>query len=234
MKTRTKLVFLELVAGIFGWMWLTAGAATLYFIIAAIWLNGSWSMILVAIATSIICKWLAKGFNDNKIRVAYEAELISSGMAPEEAGKSWTQAYLGKNKNSNTNSGEKEAEIVRNYATYIAKNPIIDEIKDRSCLPYERDQILEALLFSFRKISDANQRKQIKVLATTLAFFQTNVGKDPLTLLGAEFYNLPNDSGANIEEIAKAIDANNASARRYFEFNDKVQVDTRKILARFE
>jgi uncharacterized protein YpuA (DUF1002 family) len=233
MKTRTKVVFLELVAGIFGWMWLAAGAATFYFIITAIWFNGSWSMILVAIAISIICKWLAKGFHDNKIRVAYEAELISQGMTAEEAGKSWVRAYLGKNQNTTRNKDEEDSEIIRNYAMFIEKNPIIDEIKDRTHLPHTRDQILDALVSAFEKTNDANQKEQIKALATTLAHFQPNVGKEPLTLLGARFSNFLNDENMDIDKIADSLSAENFSTARYNEFYTKVQNDAKKIMARF-
>lgn len=233
MKTRTKLVFLELVAGIFGWMWLIAGAATVYFAITAIWFEGSWRFILVAIITSIICKWLAKGFHDNKRRVAYETELISRGITPKEAGESWVQAYAGKNQNGIGKNDEESSEIIRNYATYIEKNPIMDGIKDRTCLPYTRDQILESLLSSYGKISDEIQKEQIKVLATTLAYFQPNVGKEPLTALGADFTNFLNDENPDLDKIAEALDENNSSAARYREFDEKVQSDLKKILSRF-
>ena len=233
MKTRTKLVFLELVAGIFGWMWLIAGAATVYFAITAIWFEGSWSFILAAIITSITCKWLAKGFHDNKKRVAYEAELISRGMTPKEAGESWVQAYAGKNQNGTGKNDEENSEIIRNYAIYIEKNPIMDEIKDRTCLPYTRDKILESLHSAYEKISDESQKEQIKVLAITLAYFQPNVGEEPLTLLRADFSSFLNDEHTDIDKIAEAFAKNNSPTARYRKFDENVQSDLRKILARF-
>lgn len=233
MKTQTKIVFLELVAGIFGWMWLLAGAATVYFTITAIWFEGSWNLILAAIFTSIICKWLAKGLNDNKLRVAYEAELVSRGMTSKEAGENWGQTYLGQNQNTTGNKDEEDAKIIRNYVIYIEENPIIDEIKDSTCLPHTRDQIFNALLSAFEKIDEKSQKEQIKVLATTLAFFQPDVGKEPLTLLGSEFVKMLSDEKTDVDEIAKALDENNSSTARYREFDEKVQSDVRKILARF-
>jgi hypothetical protein len=233
MKTRTKVVFLELVAGIFGWMWLTAGAAAVYFAITAIWFEGSWILILAAIVTSITCKWLAKGFHDNKTRVAYEAELIGRGMTSKEAGESWVEAYVGKNQNATGKNDEENSEIIQNYAIYIEKNPIINEIKDCTCLPYARDQIFEALLSAYGKISDESQKEQIKILAITLAYFQPNVGKEALTLVAADFSNFFNDENTDIDKIAEAFAENNSPTARYREFDEKVQSDLKKILARF-
>lgn len=96
MTTKQKLVTLELVAGIFGWGWMIAGSATLYCVVMAIWFGGSWSNAGIAFAVGAVSKWLAKGFNDNKIRVAFEAEMISRGMTQEEAGKAWLEAYSDK------------------------------------------------------------------------------------------------------------------------------------------
>lgn len=93
MTTKKKLVLLELISGILGWGWMIAGAVTLYFVVMAIGFSGSWANAGIAFATGVICKWLAKGFHDSKIRVAYEAEMISRGMTPDEAGKAWIAAY---------------------------------------------------------------------------------------------------------------------------------------------
>lgn len=93
MTTMQKLTLLELVSGILGWGWLIAGAATLYFVVAAIGFDGSWTNAGIAFGVGAVCKWLAKGVHDNKIRVAFEAEMISKGLTLEEARKAWFVAY---------------------------------------------------------------------------------------------------------------------------------------------
>lgn len=93
MTTKQKLTILELVSGILGWGWLIAGAATLYFVVMAIGFDGAWANAGIAFAVGAVCKWLAKGFHDNKNRVAFEAEMVRKGMAPEEAGKAWLDTY---------------------------------------------------------------------------------------------------------------------------------------------
>ena len=95
MSTRAKLVILELISGLLGWVWLVAGAAAVFFAGAALFSDGSWSRFFWALAASAIAKWLAKGFHDNKIRVAYIANLMALGMSREEASKDWLDRYMG-------------------------------------------------------------------------------------------------------------------------------------------
>jgi hypothetical protein len=66
MSTKNKLVILEL-AGIFGWGW------------------------LVALGASAVSKSLTRGFEDNKQRVAFEANMIAKGASHEEAGAAWVE-----------------------------------------------------------------------------------------------------------------------------------------------
>jgi hypothetical protein len=97
MQVNIKLVILELVAGIFGWVWIIAGLAALYFLVMAIVANGPWSRCLWAIGVSGVGKWLLRGFEDNKRRVAFEADLISQGYTPAEAAREWVARYTGQN-----------------------------------------------------------------------------------------------------------------------------------------
>jgi hypothetical protein len=95
MQVRTKLVILELVAGIFGWAWIIAGLAALYFLVMAIFAGGGWSRFFWALGISIVGKWLLRGFKDNEQRVAFEADLISKGYTPADAAKEWMTRYTG-------------------------------------------------------------------------------------------------------------------------------------------
>lgn len=82
MQTRTKLVILELIAGIVGWIWILGWIASIYFLIAVFAFDGKWSNFFWAVGISVIAKWLAHGFNYHKDRIAYEAKLVTSGVSP--------------------------------------------------------------------------------------------------------------------------------------------------------
>lgn len=95
METRKKLATLELVAGVFGWIWIIASIGALYFAAVAMFSTGSWWNVLWALVVAAVTKWLARGFHDSKQRVAYEVNLVERGFTPEEAGRAWVQAYTG-------------------------------------------------------------------------------------------------------------------------------------------
>jgi hypothetical protein len=100
-------MILELVAGVFGWGWLIAGGAAIYFLVMAVGFEGSWIPFVVALVASGLSKWLARGFEDSKKRVAFEADLVAKGLSPAEAGKAWVKAYTAQG-GSPDNTSDKE------------------------------------------------------------------------------------------------------------------------------
>jgi len=95
MQTRTKLMALELIGGLFGWVWIFASIASVYLFVAAIAFGGRWQSLLWALGCSAVAKWLAKGFNASQARVGYEAELVAHGLSGEEAAEAWVEAASG-------------------------------------------------------------------------------------------------------------------------------------------
>ena len=91
MTQQGKLVALELIGGVFGWIWIASTIAALYFIYAAIWDGGTWTNVFWAVGVGVISKWLARGFNENKARVSVETHLMEQGMTAEEAAQSYIQ-----------------------------------------------------------------------------------------------------------------------------------------------
>lgn len=62
METKTKLVWLELVGGILGWVWILASVASLYFLVVAILSDNPWAPLFWTFGIGVVAKWLAKGF----------------------------------------------------------------------------------------------------------------------------------------------------------------------------
>lgn len=71
MSTTNKLTILELAAGIFGWGWLVASGLAVYYLIMAVGFGGAWRPFFVALGAGAVFKWLARGFEYNKRRVAF-------------------------------------------------------------------------------------------------------------------------------------------------------------------
>jgi hypothetical protein len=100
MTTRSKLIIFEVIAGLFGWVWIAGGILTLVFAGLALFGEWSWWNVLYAVIISGVAKWLARGFADNQRRVAFEANMVSKGMSPEEAARAWVAAYSGQSVSS--------------------------------------------------------------------------------------------------------------------------------------
>lgn len=95
MLVKNKLILLELIASIFGWVWIIALLATLYFFVAAILFNSPWSRFFLLLVITIVAKWLTKGFLDNQKRIAFEEDLIAKGYSRDDAYKEWCEKYMG-------------------------------------------------------------------------------------------------------------------------------------------
>lgn len=84
----------QLLAGLFGWAWLIAGPAALIFAGAALFGWSSWWNVLYAFAISAVAKWLARGFEDHRKRVYFEARCVAGGMSPEQASQLWMASHM--------------------------------------------------------------------------------------------------------------------------------------------
>lgn len=93
METPTKLMVLQLIAGLFGWAWIGLAIASAVCLLG--WLFLSWSgwNVVYAFVGSGIAKWLARGFMDSQKRVEFEAALVKAGYTPEQAGQEWVRRY---------------------------------------------------------------------------------------------------------------------------------------------
>jgi membrane protein implicated in regulation of membrane protease activity len=93
MTTRSKLIILEAIGGLFGWVWIASSIIALVFVGLALFGEWSWWNVLYAVIVSIVAKWLLRGFLENQRRVAFEADMVSQGMSPKEAGQAWVATY---------------------------------------------------------------------------------------------------------------------------------------------
>lgn len=158
MQTQSKLAILELIAGLLGWVWLLASIASIYFLIVALAFNGQWSNFFWVIGVGVVAKWLTSGFRDHQLRVAYEAQLVSSGLSPDEARAAWYSAYTHENtsQGSTTQSGASPSgtsnqadliaaqELVSKYGALLANPQSFIVSADQ--LPASKEQIKAALM----------------------------------------------------------------------------------------
>lgn len=215
MQVRTKLIALELVAGIFGWAWIIASAIALYFLVMAIGFDGRWTPFGWAVGTAITAKWLAKGFEANKQRIAIEQQPTS---------------------NMNEKNHQKAArrlEVISDYGEFLEHNPTAGEIRDAKDLPHPKEEILDAICLELVREEDDSRHEALKVGALTLADFQAGVGTEPLSMLGVSIEEMasPPESDEALRALAARM-ANNPNRERYETFKALADEESATIQAK--
>ena len=89
MKTRAKLLLLELIGGTFGLTWIGAAIASVYFLYGALVSEASVYFLLLSIGVGLIAKSLAVVFNSRKEQVDYVDQLMERGYTQAEAQSAW-------------------------------------------------------------------------------------------------------------------------------------------------
>ena len=95
MKTSTKLVLFELFGGLFGWVWIGASIATIYFLYGALVNDAPWSNLLWSIAIGFISKIIATAMGGNQRRLDYVDQLTERGYSRADAAAAWFTASNG-------------------------------------------------------------------------------------------------------------------------------------------
>ena len=151
METKSKLAILELIAGLLGWVWIGASIAALYFLAMAVLSDGTWSQFFWALGAGVIAKWLARGFEDNKKRVAYEAQPQSSDATA----------------------------IIQAYGKVLETSaPVPGCVADESKLPYPKETIKKAIIAGLRSTEDKQMKEHFKVGYIQLADWQPDIGEN--------------------------------------------------------
>jgi len=201
MSWKNQPVVFEVLSGLFGWVWIGGRIAALVFAGLAFFNGWSWWYMLYAAIVSIVAKWLARGFVDNKKRVAFEADMVSKGMSPKQAGQAWLEAYAGNGPlsvangelsdspkiESNRRNAKERAKIIADYGAVIERNPSADQIWDVKCLPHDKNTILDAICLEIVREDDERRVEILKGAALFLADYQEGVGDKPISILGLDF-----------------------------------------------
>ena len=95
MKTKTKLVILELSSGLFGWIWIGACIGAIFFLYGVMANDAPWSNVLWSIAVGFVAKQVAAALDGNQRRLDYVDQLTERGYMPVDAAFAWYTATNG-------------------------------------------------------------------------------------------------------------------------------------------
>ena len=85
MKTRTKLITLELLGGMFDLIWIGASIVLVYFLYGALANDAPWPYLGWSFAVGVMAKQIAAALKDNKQRVGYVDQLMKRGYRHADA-----------------------------------------------------------------------------------------------------------------------------------------------------
>ena len=92
---RTVFVLLELLGGIFGWIWIAASIAAIFFLYGALANDGPWLYVLWSAVAGFVAKTIAVVLHENHRRLDYMDQLIQHGYPKSEAEAAWRIAADG-------------------------------------------------------------------------------------------------------------------------------------------
>ena len=95
MKTRIKLITLELLGGMFDLIWICASIVLVYFLYGVLANDAPWLYLSWSLAIGFIAKQIAAALKGNKQRIDYVDQLAERGYEPEDAEAAWRTASGG-------------------------------------------------------------------------------------------------------------------------------------------
>ena len=114
MKTKTKLIALELLRRMFDLIWIGASIVLIYFLYGTLAKNAPWPYLSWSIVVAFIARQIAGAFKDKKQRIDYVDQLTDRGYEREDAEAAWRIAFSGgSNLLRNLQQAEFDGEIAR-------------------------------------------------------------------------------------------------------------------------
>lgn len=95
MKTRYKLVILDLVGGACSCVWILAAIASIYFLYGVLATGQAWSSLLWPIASGLVAKQFSSVLRKRRRRLSYVDRLSERGVAKADAEAAWRTASEG-------------------------------------------------------------------------------------------------------------------------------------------
>lgn len=95
MKTKTKLLFLGILGGIFEWIWIGFLAASAYFLYTALVDNSLWTYPLWSLVAGFIARYLGGALDSSRQQVDYVDQVVVRGYTQADARMAWYTACHG-------------------------------------------------------------------------------------------------------------------------------------------
>ena len=122
--------------------------------------------------------------------------------------------------------------IVVAYGRFLERERIsFETIKDANLLPFEKEQILDAVLVEIVRADDLEIISALEFSAIMLAQFQEGVGSEPLYATGVDMAAAKIETKDQMVELARRV-ANDSNRQRYADSAAKIEEEIHLIRAK--
>ena len=157
-------MWFELIGGIFGWVWIAASIGAIYFLVQAVFYDGSWMNLVIVMLTGGISKVVLRECEARKNLLMTQESINSDGNM----------------KSDDTNEpawAEQVEKIVEKYGEVLRHaSPVAGCVADLNELPYPKDVLKTALIKALQNTVDSHHKGALQVAYLSLANWQSDVG----------------------------------------------------------
>tara|TARA_Y100000588_G_C14174402_1_gene890683 strand:+ start:219 stop:1049 length:831 start_codon:yes stop_codon:yes gene_type:complete len=159
-------VYYDLLSGGFGWVYAASGFASIWFAIAAIFMDGSWWEFGYSLIVGTICKGWTQSFHS-----AAQSEMAAGGSR-----QNWEDPSESA---SAQNSATSPYDIVADFGKLIETSDGLS-INDISELPHPKQDIVNALIYVYQNQEATETKEMMKIGLMEVARYQEDVKGKPV------------------------------------------------------
>jgi hypothetical protein len=163
-KPINKAMWLELVGGIFGWIWIAACIGVIYFLIQAVFYDGGWVNLVGVMLAGGISKTVLREYETRKNSLMTQESINDDGN--KKSDDSGEPAWV-----------EEAEKVIQKYGEVLEHFGLAGGcVADEGKLPYPKDVIKTALIKALQNTADGHQKNHLKIAYLNLANWQSDVG----------------------------------------------------------
>ena len=209
--------YYELLGNGFGWVWLVSIPTSIWFLIFALFMDGSWWKFFYSLVLGGLCKGWTRSF------MQAERELIENEAIGESNGEK-----------TDTLPFEEVEAIVKEFGSFVLQcnPPLVNSFHDIESLPYPKNKIRDALIQGIRLTDNSEMLRSMRgALFTCLPCFQAQVGSKPISISNSDATAIldqssPNPTPDEMQEMAeKFLEGNNVGNEKIPELQQLFEKD---------
>ena len=176
--------YYHVTGGAIGWVWMLSIPASIWFLISAIFLDGSWMQFGYSFLVGGVAKGLSRAFMQSEKELDQETP---------------SQIPM-------VDIDKETMDIIGDFGKCMMENDVMIAFYDEKKLPHKKETILKALVSGINQTSNDKIRDSLKAGLIALPSFQKRVGEKPIyksavSQMQAEGFSPSNVTDKNMENV---------------------------------